>query len=153
MGTFLPSGKHRGCGQPPLPASSWGDVRCGGFCLPPGPQGRGLLSLAQREWVRGRGSAQLSWAPWASHPPAQPLDPPGGLRGHCVRQPMAGLERGLPGWDAGRASWDKKGGGGERGERESHGEGDNSRWPSSPNSWTLRVPVGLSSRELSGPMP
>ena len=42
----------------------------------------------------------------------------------------------------------------EKGEKgRATGKGDNSRWLSSPSSWTLRVPVGLSSRQLSGPKP
>ena len=74
----------------------------------PGTPGRGLLSSAQREWPEKDPlcSARLSGL----------LDPPGRLRGHHGRQPLAGLDEGRPGWDG----WDMK----EEEMEEKEGEGE-----------------------------
>lgn len=45
MGTFSPEGAHRKGGQPPLPASSWSDMRCGDFGLLLRSMGKGVAEL------------------------------------------------------------------------------------------------------------
>ena len=90
-----------------IPASSWGDARCEGFCLPPRPRGQGLLSL-EESGVEEE-AVQFGWAPRL---PTRLLGPslPGDSGGA-----MAGVSLG---GTVGRAPWDGKGGDGGKGAEE-----------------------------------